>query len=130
LVCGRRSVLFASSQNHLQKMNLLSKKCVPCEGGVQPLGADEIAKYLSEIHGWKNIENKKIRKEFVLPNFLKTIAFVDKIALLAENEGHHPDMIISYNNLAIEIFTHAVGGLSENDFILAAKIDELLSSFL
>lgn len=87
---------------------------------------EESQKYLAEVLGWGVIEDgKKISKEFVFPDFVQAIRFIDKIAEIAEQEGHHPDLHIFYNKVRIELSTHAIGGLSENDFILAAKINAL-----
>lgn len=105
--------------------DLLNKKCVPCEGGdVQPFEKKEAEKYLSQIAGWiLNQDAKKISKEFKFKDFIGAINFVDRIAEVAEMEGHHPDIHINYNKVLLELSTHAIGGLSENDFIVAAKID-------
>jgi 4a-hydroxytetrahydrobiopterin dehydratase len=105
--------------------NLTNKRCVPCEGGIDPIKLGEAKKLLLQLKGWKLVSNKKLKKEFHFINFKHTMDFVNRIALLAETEKHHPDMVISYANLKIELFTHAISGLSENDFILAAKIDQL-----
>lgn len=107
-------------------MNLIYKKCVACEGGMPCMKENEIQKYLSELKKpWKVIDNKKIIHEFTFKNFKEAIAFVNSCAVLAEAENHHPDIHISYNRVSIELWTHAIGGLSENDFILAAKIETL-----
>jgi 4a-hydroxytetrahydrobiopterin dehydratase len=106
---------------------LLSKKCKPCEGGVLPLTPEEAVKYMSGIDSsWQLIDNIKIKREFSFSDFAQTMKFVGKIAVIAEEEGHHPDMCIHYNTLEVELTTHAIKGLSENDFILAAKIDSLI----
>lgn len=103
---------------------LIQKKCVPCEGGEPALKAKEIERYMAELgDGWEVIKNIKIGKLFTFQDFKGSIHFVDKVALLAEKEKHHPDISINYNKVNITLWTHAVGGLSENDFILAAKID-------
>ena len=107
--------------------NLLNQKCVPCEGGIAPLSEDKENEYLKEIKDW-TLERKDvhhIKKEFLLKNFLKAIEFVNKVAEIAENEGHHPNIYIYYNKVDIEIYTHAIKGLHKNDFILAAKIDNI-----
>ena len=106
---------------------LARKKCVPCEGGVPPLSAKEAMDLVAAIPGWVlTHDGKRIRRTWVAKNFMAGISFFDKIAELAESEGHHPDLHLeSYRNIAVEIWTHAIGGLSENDFILAAKIDQL-----
>lgn len=105
--------------------NLKEKKCIPCEGGIPALKPLEVKRFLEQLSGWQLMSRKKITKEFQFVNFRHNMDFVNKIAQLAEEEGHHPDLIISYAKLRVEIFTHAIDGLSENDFILAAKIDQL-----
>ena len=106
--------------------NILDKKCVPCERGAMPLTAGEIEKYLPEVSGWEVLDNKKIRREFRFKDFKEAVAFINKVADGAENEGHHPDMYLHrWNRVRIELSTHAIHGLSENDFILAAKINTL-----
>ncbi len=108
-------------------MNLLSKKCVPCEGGVPPMSLGEATKNLAEIKDWRLIDGKKIEKEFKFKDFKEAMSFVNKVADLAESEGHHPDIIVhGWNKVRLELSTHAIGGLSENDFIMAAKADAIL----
>lgn len=106
-------------------MKLASKKCLPCEGGVAPLAGDKISEYLKELGGgWTVLDNKKIQKEFVFRDFKAALAFVNKVGEIAEKDQHHPDIhLVSYKKVVIELSTHAIGGLSENDFILAAKVD-------
>jgi 4a-hydroxytetrahydrobiopterin dehydratase len=106
---------------------LTRKKCAPCEGGVPPLSVEESRKLLSEVPGWEMVEEgKKIRRAWTAKNFKAGIDFFNKVAALAEDEGHHPDLhLAGYRNVSIEMTTHAVGGLTENDFILAAKINEI-----
>lgn len=106
--------------------NLLNKKCKPCEGGVQPFTKEEVLAYSLQVPGWMfDEEAEKISKEFKFKDFIESINFVKKVADLAESEGHHPDIHIYYNKVLLELSTHAIGGLSENDFILAAKVDTL-----
>ncbi|HEX7042308.1 MAG TPA: 4a-hydroxytetrahydrobiopterin dehydratase [Patescibacteria group bacterium] len=107
--------------------DLTQKHCVPCEGGTPPLTNEEEDKLMSQINDWILIRdgNHKLRKQFKFQNFLEAVSFVNKIAKVAESEGHHPDIYIFYNKVQIDLFTHAVGGLSENDFIMAAKINKL-----
>ena len=106
---------------------LTRKKCVPCEGGVPVLKPDEVSELLREVPDWRLVQDgRRIRREWKSKNFVAAIDFFNKIAALAEEEGHHPDLHVEgYRNVAVEIWTHAIGGLSENDFILAAKIDRL-----
>ncbi|HEX2968569.1 MAG TPA: 4a-hydroxytetrahydrobiopterin dehydratase [Bacteroidales bacterium] len=106
--------------------NLAEKKCVPCEGNVAPLNENEIAGFKEELsEGWTVVDNKRLFREFSFVNFRHTMDFVNKVADIAENEGHHPVMHVYYGRMSIELWTHAIGGLSENDFILAAKIDRI-----
>ena len=106
---------------------LTRKRCAPCEGGVPPLSEGEVDALLKNLPEWGKAEGgKAIRRQWRVKNFLAGIAFFDEVARLAEQEGHHPDLhLVGYRNVAVEIWTHAIGGLSENDFILAAKIDEV-----
>jgi 4a-hydroxytetrahydrobiopterin dehydratase len=106
---------------------LAGKKCVPCEGGVAALTRAEAEAQLGKLSGWAlSSDGKRIRKEWVVKNFLAGMDFFERVARLAEDEGHHPDLHLEgYRNVRIEIWTHAIGGLSENDFILAAKIERL-----
>ncbi|MFW5872349.1 MAG: 4a-hydroxytetrahydrobiopterin dehydratase [bacterium] len=107
-------------------MQLKNKKCVPCEGGIPPLKPGEINQIKKELkEGWNVVDYKKLVKEFKFVNFKHTMDFVNKVANISESEGHHPDLHVSYSKCLIELWTHAIGGLSENDFILAAKIDEI-----
>jgi len=107
-------------------MDLSKKKCIPCEGGIPPLTEKEIANFLSLISkDWKVTSNSRISREFFFVSYRHTIDFVNKIADLAENEGHHPVMHVYFGSALIELWTHSINGLSENDFILAAKIDRL-----
>jgi len=109
-------------------MELKLKKCVPCEGGIKPLKGQAITDYMNKLgSGWSIVGEKMIRKEFTFINFRQGMAFLNKIAAISEQEGHHPDVCISYSKVSVEIFTHAINGLSENDFILAAKIDDALN---
>src|SRR5258708_6953783 len=111
----------------LHGQELIEKKCVPCEGGIPPLDGTEVEALLGSVPEWRLTgEGKRIRREWRAKNFLAAIDFFNEVADLAEAEGHHPDLHLEgYRNVAIEIWTHAIGGLSENDFILAAKIDRI-----
>lgn len=107
--------------------DLVQKKCVPCEGGIPPLSGAELEPWLAQIDvAWQLIADQtKIQREFAFKDFPATMAFVNQVAELAEAEGHHPDISIFYNKLTLELWTHKIHGLFDNDFILAAKIDEL-----
>jgi 4a-hydroxytetrahydrobiopterin dehydratase len=107
-------------------MDLKEKKCKPCSGEEEPLKHDDIQKLLGNLKkGWEVIDNKMIRNVFPFENFKRGMAFAQNVGMIAEEEGHHPDICIHYSNVEVELSTHAIGGLSENDFILAAKIDDL-----
>lgn len=105
---------------------LAKKKCVPCEGGTKPMPLAEAAKLLNEIPEWVlEDEGKAIRREFRFVTFMDAMEFVSQVADIAEMEDHHPDIHIFYNRVRLELTTHAIKGLSENDFIVAAKINAL-----
>lgn len=103
---------------------LASKGCVPCEGGVPKLTQKQIAKLLPQVDGWV-VEGDTIRKSRTFFDFLDAMDFCNAMADIAEDEGHHPDFCVHFNRVDVTIWTHAIGGLSENDFILAAKIDRI-----
>jgi 4a-hydroxytetrahydrobiopterin dehydratase len=105
-------------------MKLTEKRCVPCSAQTPPFSLIQIKKFIKQIpRGWQVIDDKKIAKTFKFKSYPDTIAFVNRAALIAQDEGHHPDFEVHYGKVLVEIWTHAIGGLSENDFILAAKID-------
>jgi 4a-hydroxytetrahydrobiopterin dehydratase len=107
-------------------MELAAKKCVPCEAGVSPMTKSEAEAYLANVPGWTLSEDgKKISREFTFKDFREAMRFVNAVADLAESEGHHPDISIVWNRVGLELSTHAIKGLSENDFILAAKIAKI-----
>ena len=107
--------------------DLVAKKCRPCEGGVEPYTADEAKAQLQKLPGWRlTHDGQRIRKDWAVKNFMAGMRFFNQCAELAEKDGHHPDLHLEgYRDVAVELWTHAIGGLSENDFILAAKIDQL-----
>lgn len=107
-------------------MSLTSKKCGPCDGGVPPLTPEQIQKFLPQLkQKWTVLEDKKIHRMYRFKDFVEAMSFVNKVAVLAEEEGHHPDINIHWNAVTIELWTHEIGGLSENDFIVASKIELL-----
>jgi len=108
-------------------MDLKSKNCIPCSGKEPKLTPDQIGSYLNQVRGWKLEDNPdKITKVFIFENFTNAINFVNKVANLANEEGHHPDICVySFNKVKLELWTHKIEGLHENDFILAAKVDQL-----
>lgn len=110
----------------MSSCDLTNKTCKPCEGGIPALTLEESQKMLSELNNWQLIDNhKKIQKIFHFKNYYQTMAFVNAIAWVAHQEDHHPDLLVSYNQCQVNYTTHAIDGLSENDFICAAKIDTL-----
>ena len=118
------------SLDPLQIMNdLINKKCVPCEGGVPALDLSEIHKYQKKVDGWDVKSNEKkiyfLEKKFKVKDFLTSQKFVNQVGEISETEGHHPDILFGWGYAIIKITTHAIEGLSENDFILAAKIDQI-----
>src|SRR6266496_4058306 len=108
-------------------MGLDAKSCVPCRGGIPPLEESEARRLLADTPGWRLEENTtRLARRFEFEDFKKAIEFVNRVAEIAEQEGHHPDIAIHYNQVDLTLWTHKIGGLHENDFILAAKIDKLL----
>ena len=107
--------------------DLTRKRCAPCEGGVKPLDAAQVQEHLRAIPQWRLTEDgKRIRREWRVKDFVTALDFFRRVGDIAEAEDHHPDLhLVGYRNVALELWTHALGGLSENDFILAAKIDQL-----
>ena len=105
-------------------MKLKQKNCKPCEGGTLPLADADANNLLTQIPSW-TIKEGRVFKQFKFKDFKEAMLFVNKVADIAEQEGHHPDISISWNKVNIELCTHAINGLSENDFIVAAKIDEI-----
>lgn len=105
--------------------DLKQKKCVPCEGGVKPLTPDEYEAFLrTELEGWVDRDEKMLEKEYKFKNFKEALAFINYVGAIAEEEDHHPDINLhDWNKVKLTLSTHAIGGLSENDFILASKID-------
>jgi 4a-hydroxytetrahydrobiopterin dehydratase len=106
---------------------LTSKTCIPCKGGIPPLkGADLISLHAQLKHEWKIVSEHHLEKEYRFTNFAEALEFTNKVGALAENEGHHPDILLSFGKVKLMIWTHKIDGLTENDFILAAKCDEIL----
>ena len=112
--------------------DLIKKKCIPCEGGVLPFDISEIHKYQKKVDGWDFLKNEKntffLHKKFNFKNFLDSQDFINKVGRISEDEGHHPDISFGWGYAEIKITTHAIEGISENDFILAAKIDHLTNA--
>ena len=105
---------------------LETKRCLACEAGIPPLKPEKIQQLLTEVPGWElNTDGLSISRRFSFKGFYKTMAFVNAIAWIANQENHHPDMSVGYNYCLVNFTTHALGGLSENDFICAAKVNKL-----
>jgi len=106
-------------------LSLEGKKCIPCEGGVEPMSVKKAEELLQEIPGWK-LTDKKLERKYSFSDFKEAMNFVNKVAEIAEKEGHHPDISIQWNKVILELWTHAIDGLSENDFIIASKVNKLI----
>lgn len=106
--------------------DLVDRKCTPCEGGVPPLSAQQANEMLGSLKGWI-LEDGRLVKVYPFGNYYQTMAFVNALAWISHREDHHPDLAVSYNKCRVEYWTHAINGLSENDFICAAKADALFN---
>jgi len=104
---------------------LASKKCVPCKGGVPPLKGEALLALQKQVEGWNVVEEHHLFKTFKFPDFRKALDFVNKVGEIAEEQGHHPAITFTWGKVEITIYTHKINGLTESDFILAAKIDTL-----
>ena len=104
--------------------DLASKSCIPCRGGVPPLAADARDRLLAELgRGWQVVDGHHLAKTYEFPNFVDALAFVNAVGAIAEQEGHHPDLHLSWGKVSVEIWTHKIDGLTESDFVLAAKAE-------
>jgi 4a-hydroxytetrahydrobiopterin dehydratase len=104
-------------------MPLAEQHCVPCRGGVPALSSEAAANFNREVPEWTIIENHHIARQFTFPNFVTALSFVNRVGAIAEEQGHHPDIFLTWGRVGVTIWTHAINGLTESDFILAAKID-------
>lgn len=105
--------------------DLSDRKCVPCSGGAPRLTRDEIAPLAAQLQGWQVVDDHHLLKDYKFDDFKSALAFVNRVGEVAEEAGHHPDIYFTWGKAQLQIFTHAIDGLSESDFILAAKIDKL-----
>ena len=105
--------------------NLADKKCVPCRGGVPPLQGEELQKLAGQVENWQVANGHHLEKIYKFPDFRHALAFVNNVGELAEEQDHHPDIYLTWGKVEIKIWTHKINGLTESDFILAAKIDKL-----
>ena len=112
-----------------ESCDLAAKSCVPCRGGVPPLTAEERAPLLASLgpNGWEVVHAHHLEKQFEFPDFVQALAFVNRIGEVAEREGHHPDLTLSWGRVGVTTWTHKIDGLTESDFVLAAKIDRALA---
>src|SRR5579872_5633981 len=106
-------------------MDLAEKACVPCRGGVPPLPLQQSEALLRQLDGWELVENHHLRKSFKFPDFKSALDFVDRVGALAQEQQHHPDITLSWGRAVVEIWTHKINGLTESDFVFAAKCDRL-----
>lgn len=109
--------------------DLAEKNCKPCEKGTPPLEGVELERHLAQVEGWRLVEGdggNRVEKEYEFPDFVHALAFVNRLGEVAEAEGHHPDVFLTWGKVRVTLWTHSIGGLSENDFILAAKADAAL----
>ena len=104
---------------------LADKKCVPCRGGVPPLKGEELKKLHASIPEWQVVNDHHLHREFRFPDFKQALDFVNRVGSIAEQEGHHPDILLGWGKVGITLWTHTIDGLTESDFILAAKIERL-----
>ena len=107
--------------------DLAAKTCVPCRGGHPPLKGAELTTLEKQVSGWKVVNEHHLEKTFAFPDFAKALAFVNKVGAMAEKQGHHPDIYLAWGKAGITTWTHKIDGLTESDFILAAKCDQLYS---
>ena len=106
---------------------LSQKNCIPCRGGVPPLKGEAITTLLKQLgEGWRVVDEHHLEKEYKFPNFVEALAFTNKVGAVAEQEGHHPDIFLAWGKVKIQLWTHKINGLTESDFIMAAKCDEAL----
>ena len=108
-----------------EDMALADKVCVPCRGGVPPMQHDEVSRLLRELDGWQAPENHHLTKTHKFPDFKTALAFVDRIGAMAEEQGHHPDIYLTWGKVRVDVWTHKINGLTESDFVFAAKCDRL-----
>lgn len=105
--------------------DLATKTCVPCRGGVPPLKGQPLADLARQVQGWRVADEHHIERDYTFPDFRAALAFVNRIGELAEEQGHHPDLYLAWGKVGVKIWTHKINGLTESDFIMAAKIDKL-----
>ena len=107
--------------------DLAAKKCVPCEKGTAALRGDELRRFFGQVQGWNLVGEERLEKEYRFADFVTALAFVNRLGEVAEAEGHHPDIFLTWGKVKVTLWTHTIGGLSENDFNLAAKADAAMA---
>jgi 4a-hydroxytetrahydrobiopterin dehydratase len=105
--------------------DLSSKTCVPCRGGVPPLRGQELASFQQQVPQWRVIDEHHLTREFTFPDFKSALGFVNRVGAVAEEQGHHPDILLTWGRVVLTLWTHKIDGLTESDFIMAAKMDKL-----
>lgn len=110
----------------MAESDLASRKCVPCTGGTPKLWGFQLEHYAKQLPAWKVVGEHHLERAFTFPDFVTALAFVNRVGAIAEQEGHHPDLALSWGKVAVTIWTHKIDGLSEADFVLAAKIDQVV----
>ena len=109
--------------------DLASRQCVPCKGGVPPLQGDELAGLLARLgNGWQVVDSRQLEKEYKFKNFRDALAFVNRVGAVAEEQGHHPDVFLAWGCVKLTVWTHKINGLTESDFIFAARADQVLQT--
>lgn len=104
--------------------NLAERECIPCKGGVPPLTPEQVAPLLAQIEGWNVVDNHHLEKSYKLKNFAEALALVNRIGAIAEQQKHHPDLTLAWGKVGVKVWTHKIDGLTESDFVLAAKCDQ------
>ncbi|NLX13542.1 MAG: 4a-hydroxytetrahydrobiopterin dehydratase [Phycisphaerales bacterium] len=111
----------------MKSCSLVDRECVPCRGGIPPLRGEALGALLEQLgNGWRLVEEHHLEKEFAFPDFRAALAFVNRVAEEAERQNHHPEITFTWGRVVIRIYTHKIGGLTENDFILSARVDKLV----
>lgn len=103
--------------------DLADQQCIPCRGGVPPLAGEELEKLSAQLPDWKVVDGHHLKKTFLFPDFAKALDFVNRAGAIAEEQGHHPDLCLAWGKVDVVTYTHKINGLTESDFVLAAKID-------
>jgi 4a-hydroxytetrahydrobiopterin dehydratase len=116
---------YAAGMAEAEACDLANRECVPCRGGVPPLTAEERAPLLAQLDGWKVVDGHHLSKEYAFKDFVTALGFVNRVGEVAERNGHHPDLWLSWGKVRVDVWTHKIDGLTESDFVLAAKCDQV-----